>query len=240
MIFALALPVVVLAILGGVFGNEAEADVFRGVGAMSYYVPAYLALVAASVAIVNVPTHLAGSRERGVLRRLHASGVAAWSLVAAEMTVAVAIATVSALVLLATAALALDDFSAPVSPALVIAAFALGAIAFAAVGVLIGAVLSTARAAQGLGIMVWFVMLFLGGAGPPPEVLSTAMQGVGEATPLPYARPRDSRTGGSVSMPEWHGSFSPSSPPAPWRGRSSSSGGNDRSVCRAGAGKLAS
>ncbi len=62
-----------------------------------------------------------------------------------------------------------------------------GALAFAAFGVLLGAVLPTARAAQGLGVMLWFVMLFLGGAGPPPEVLSAAMRTVGDATPLPYA-----------------------------------------------------
>jgi ABC-2 type transport system permease protein len=186
LIFALALPVVILVILGGVFGNEAEADVFRGVGAMSYYGPAYLALVVASVTVVSVPTHLAGSRERGVLRRLHASGVPVWAVVAAEMAVSVAIATGSAVVLLVTAAL-FYDFSAPDAPWVVGGAFAASALAFAAFGVLLGAVLPTARSAQGLGIMLWFVMLFLGGAGPPPEVLSSGMRAVGEATPLPYA-----------------------------------------------------
>jgi ABC-2 type transport system permease protein len=32
--------------------------------------------------------------------------------------------------------------------------------------------------------MTWFVMLMLGGAGPPPEVLTGAMKTVGEATPM--------------------------------------------------------
>lgn len=186
LIFALALPVVILVILGGVFGNDAEADVFRGVGAMSYYVPAYLALVVASVAIVSVPTHLAGNRERGVLRRFQASGVSVRAVVAAEISVSVVIAAVSAIVLLL-AATVLYDFSAPVAPWLVVLAFGVGALAFAALGVVLGAVLPTARAAQGLGVMLWFVMLFLGGAGPPPEVLSSAMRRVGDATPLPYA-----------------------------------------------------
>ncbi len=186
LIFALALPAVILVILGGVFGNESESDVYRGVGAMSYYVPAYLALVVASVGIVSVPTQLAGNRERGVLRRLHASGVPTWTVVVAEIAVAVVIATASAVVLLVAAAL-LYDFSAPQSVGLVIAGFGLISVVFGALGVLLGAVLPTARAAQGLGIMVWFVMLFLGGAGPPPEVLSAAMRRVGDATPLPYA-----------------------------------------------------
>ena len=37
------------------------------------------------------------------------------------------------------------------------------------------------------GIMLWFVMFMLGGVGPPPEVLPSAMGAVGEATPLLHA-----------------------------------------------------
>ena len=58
---------------------------------------------------------------------------------------------------------------------------------FAAFGIFLGAVLPTARAAQAVGMLVWFVMLFLGGAGPPPEVLTDGMQTVAEVTPLWHA-----------------------------------------------------
>ena len=37
-----------------------------------------------------------------------------------------------------------------------------------------------------LAVLLWFVMLILGGAGPPPEVLSDTMRTVAEATPLPH------------------------------------------------------
>ncbi len=36
-------------------------------------------------------------------------------------------------------------------------------------------------------MLVWFVMLFLGGAGPPPEVLTTGMRAVSDFTPLWHA-----------------------------------------------------
>jgi ABC-2 type transport system permease protein len=35
--------------------------------------------------------------------------------------------------------------------------------------------------------MLWFLVLMVGGAGPPPEVLSGAMEVVGNFTPLRHA-----------------------------------------------------
>ncbi|MEX1133520.1 MAG: ABC transporter permease, partial [Acidimicrobiia bacterium] len=47
--------------------------------------------------------------------------------------------------------------------------------------------LPSSRSAQALGVLLWFVMLMVGGAGPPPEVLTGAMNTVGELTPLRHA-----------------------------------------------------
>jgi ABC-2 type transport system permease protein len=185
-LFALALPLVVLFVMGGVFGNESTPEVYRGVGAMNYYVPAYLALVTASVGLISLPTHLASNRERGVLKRYRASGIPAWTLVGAQVLVMLVIATVSALVLVAVAT-PVHDVVAPDSVLMVVAGFILVALAFAAIGVLLGAVLPSSRAAQALGVLLWFVLLILGGAGPPPEVLSGAMGTVGRFTVLRQA-----------------------------------------------------
>ena len=76
-LFAFVLPLVVLFVMGGVFGNAADPGLYRGVGAMNYYVPAYLALVASAVALISLPTHIAGNRELGVLKRYRASSMPA-------------------------------------------------------------------------------------------------------------------------------------------------------------------
>ncbi len=186
-VFSLALPLIILFVLGGVFGNEPSAPgeqvVYRGVGPMSYYVPAYLALVVASVCVISIPTHLAGNRERGVLKRFHASSIAAWEVAGAQIAVAFVLSIVSSVLLVLAATMAYD-FDAAAYPAGVVGVFALLVVGFAAFGIFLGAVLPTARAAQAVGMLVWFVMLFLGGAGPPPEVLTTGMQLVSEFTPL--------------------------------------------------------
>jgi ABC-2 type transport system permease protein len=189
-VFSLALPLIVLFVLGGVFGNEAtqpgEEIVYRGLGPMTYYVPAYVALVIASVCVISIPTHLAGNRERGVLKRYHASSVNVGAVAGAEVAVAFVLSAVSAILLVTAASLAYD-FDAPASLPLVLGVFVLLTLGFAAFGIFLGAVLPTARAAQAVGMLVWFVMLFLGGAGPPPEVLTSGMQTVSDITPLWHA-----------------------------------------------------
>ena len=185
-LFALALPLLVLFVMGGVFGNEVDAEFYRGIGAMDYYVPAYVALVTASVGLISLPVHIAGNRELGVLKRYHASSMPTWIVVGASVITMFVIALLSASLLVVVAKL-VHDIALPESSAGVATAFVISGLAFASLGVLLGAVLPNARAAQALGVLLWFVMLILGGAGPPPEVLSGAMDVVGQITPLRHA-----------------------------------------------------
>jgi ABC-2 type transport system permease protein len=150
---------------------------------MDYYVPAYFALVIMSVSVVSIPTHLAGNRERGVLRRFQASSVPPSAVVGAEFVVAIALSVMSAIVLTIAATL-IYDFQAPESYPGVVGSFLVLAVAFASFGILLGAIIPTARAAQAIGTLLWFVMLMLGGAGPPPEVMTGAMSVVRTITPL--------------------------------------------------------
>ena len=183
MVFTFALPLIFLFVMGGVFGNTPNPEVYRGVGAMNYYVPAYIGLVMAAIGLISLPVHLTGYRERGVLRRLRASSLSVWSVFGSQVIVSFIIAALGG-VLLTIVALFTYDVDLPQAPALVVAAFVVSVLSFAALGVFLGAVLPTVRAAQGLGLLLFFVMLILGGAGPPREVMTQTMQWVGDATPL--------------------------------------------------------
>jgi ABC-2 type transport system permease protein len=185
LVFALALPVVNIIVLGGVFGDQPDptGDVFRGVGGSTYYTPAYVALVAAGVGLISVPTQLAGYRERGVLRRMRASGLPVTAVVGAQLGVGLALAAVGSVVVVAFSFLT-NDPEPPDDIVGVLVAFLVGSVALILLGVALGALLPTARAAQGAGVLLWFVLLILGGAGPPPEVLPDSMGTVGLLTPL--------------------------------------------------------
>jgi ABC-2 type transport system permease protein len=183
-LFTLALPLVILYVLGGVFGSTPNPD-FRGVRPINYYLPAYVGLVIASIGLIGLPVHVAAYRERGVLRRFRASAVPASSVFGAQVFVALVAATLGALVLIVATVLAYD-IAAPEFPLGVAAAFLLGVLCFAAIGFLLGAVLPTPRAAQGVGVLLWFVMFMISGSGPPPGVLPDSMQTVADATPLKH------------------------------------------------------
>ena len=187
-IFTLALPIIFLFVMGGVFGNEAGTTdnggiIFRGVGPLDYYMPAYFGLVMMAIGTVALPVHLAAYRERGVLRRLRASSISVWSVLGSQLAVSFVIAVAGSILVLICGILAYSPHM-PQEVGFLILAFLLGLISFTAFGFFLGAVLPSTRAAQGLGLILFFIMMMLGGAGPPPEVLTGPMDIVGQITPL--------------------------------------------------------
>jgi ABC-2 type transport system permease protein len=180
-VFAFAFPLVVLLVLAGVFGEPDTA--LGGFSGIDYYVPGYLAVVIASVGLIGLPVHLASLRERGVLRRLRASSVSMTSVLAAQTAVHVAMAALGGAVLLATASL-VYDVHAPSSVAGAALGFAVGALSFVALGLLLGSLAPTARAAQAIGLVLFFPMWLLSGAGPPRGVMTEAMRQLSDVLPL--------------------------------------------------------
>lgn len=189
LVFTLGFPLIMLFVLAEVFGNStADRDevVYRGIGAIDYYVPAYVALVAAAIGFVSLPVHVASYREHGIFRRFHASGIPVLTVVAAEVVVALALTLIgSALVVVSTAAAYRNQEPKSVAP--VVALIFLVSLTFAAIGMLLGAILPNARAAQGAGAILFFVTMLLSGAGPPPEVMSGALHWISQALPLTHA-----------------------------------------------------
>jgi len=185
MFFTLVFPIIVLFVMGGVFGNTPDPEAWRGVGAMNFYTPAYIGLVIASIGLVGLPVHLSGYRERGVLRRLRASPIHVLSIFGSQILVSFVIAVVGAIIITAVA-MPVYDVAAPEDLALLVAAFVISVLTFASIGILLGSVLPTTRAAQGVGLVLFFIMFMISGGGPPPEVMNEPMQRLADLTPLKY------------------------------------------------------
>lgn len=180
LIFALALPALVVLILGGVFDPDDPA--FAGADPSDFYIAAYVGVVLAAVAFIMLPVHLASYRERGVLRRFDASHLPPWVLPAAWALVATVLCVTGIAVLLAVGHVA---YGIPgiEHPATTLAALAVAIPTYVSVGVCLGLLLPTARAAQAVGMAIFFPSFLLGGGGPPPDAMPTVMRTVSNLLP---------------------------------------------------------
>jgi ABC-2 type transport system permease protein len=186
LVFVLVLPVVVLYVLNGVFNTQRmDATVWDGLSAVNFYTSAYVALVAATAGVLSLPVHLASYREHGVLRRFQASAVRPVVLIGAHLAVTAIIATVGAVILAAISVVAYDA-ALPHHWLGVLGAFALVLGAFVSFGGVLGLLLPTARSAQAVGVLLFFVFMMLGGAGPPREVLPAALGRIADVVPVTH------------------------------------------------------
>lgn len=189
--FTFAFPVVLLFVLGEIFGGEKfslgdDGQLFGGLTAMGYYVPAYFAVVTMSVGVIMLPGRLTAYRSGGVLRRFRASLVPVPAVLGSQVLAGLVLAVIGALLVWLFAGLAYD-VRWPQNPLQLIVAFVVSAAAFSAIGTLIGAVVKSGRAAQGVGLMLFFVMLFISGASVPVAVMSDTMTRIADFLPLTYA-----------------------------------------------------
>jgi ABC-2 type transport system permease protein len=182
MIVSMLFPLLLMMLLVGAFGNDPDPDM-GGVGGVDFYVPVYAAATVAVLGFMGVPTQLAAYRERGVLRRFRAAGVLRGTVLRAQAIVMAVLALVGCAVMLGVG-FAVYDLSAPAAPAGVVAGFALGTLAFAGIGVLLGSVLPTSRAAQGLGLLCFFGLFFIAGGGPPPALMPDTIDAIGRYSPM--------------------------------------------------------
>jgi len=185
LIFAFVFPAVILVVLAGIFGSQPDPD-FGGVSPSDFYLAGYVAVVIAATALVALPVHVAGYRERGVLRRFRASSIPGWVVVLSQVAVGLAAGLIGAAVLLVVG-VTLYDAGVPESPLATLWVFALASCSLLALGFLIASVARSARAAQALGMILFFPMWLLSGAGPPPDVLTEGMRTISQALPLTYA-----------------------------------------------------
>ncbi|MBA3783044.1 MAG: ABC transporter permease, partial [Nocardioides sp.] len=62
-----------------------------------------------------------------------------------------------------------------------------GSVLFVSIGVLLGTLLPSARAAQAIGLLLFFPSFLLGVGGPPPAVMSPALRNIADWLPLAMA-----------------------------------------------------
>lgn len=183
LLFVFGLPVGLLLGFGAQPGaNRPSADLGGQSGAE------YIAAIGVGIAITilglqMLPSVLAAYRERGILRKLGVTPVSPGALLAAQVMLNVFSAVIVIATLIVVGGVA---FGTPMPErfpeflAVVILAMA----ALFAVGMFVAAVAPSGRAAQGIGMTLFFPSLFLGGVYIPREAMPSVLRHIGDYTPL--------------------------------------------------------
>lgn len=170
-IFSLLIPLFLLVAFGG---GISEGDIVL--------LPMAIAMAIGLVGLYLLPTTLATYRERGILRRLSVTPVRPGSLLTVQLLLQSAL-TVFAVGLLFTVGIGVLGARAPSLPGFLMA-FLLGTAAMFSVGLVIAALASNGRSANGFGVLLFFPLAYLGGFMQPVEHMPDTLAAIGGYTPM--------------------------------------------------------
>lgn len=182
--FTLVFPMMLLLFFGMIYGNE-KTDFFGGYGMVDIAVPSYTAMIIATSGIISITTILASYRERGILRRLHATPLRPQAILSAHVSV-IFVMTVLGMILLIIMGKLVYDLQFEGNLFSVAAAFTLSSLSFFSIGFLLAGLIPTARTAQAVAMVIFYPMIFLSGAAIPLEVLPENIRTVATFIPLKH------------------------------------------------------
>lgn len=186
LVFVIGFPALTVLVLGGVFGTDTNDSGFEYINPSHFYAAAYFGVVLASIGLIMLPARVASYREQGVLRRYDTAGFSRWVFPAVQYLCGLAFSLIGFASLLVTAQFGGDGIPPLEDVGATLAGLALGTLAFVSIGVALGMLYPTARAASGLGLALFFPMFLLAGGGPPPEALTDGMRNVADWLPLTH------------------------------------------------------
>ena len=185
-VFALLIPAVVL--LGTGLAIPGMRDTLTGgpldgLTMIQVYTPAVLTMALATPALSTLPVIVANYREHGVLRRLSTTPTRPGAVLAVQVAVNLAAIVVACLLAVV---LAVVVFAAPAPRQLLTTAVALlaGALAMFGLGMLIAARARTGNAAAGIGMLLYFPLLFLAGMWTPGPLMPDLARQFATYTPV--------------------------------------------------------
>ena len=199
----LAIAVIPVAVL--VFFSTTTVVSLPGGGTVDALLPGAIALAIIATGLVNLGIATAYERNYGVLKRLGGSPLGRTGLVAAKIAAVLSVVAIQVVALLVVAVGLLGWRPGPdVAPLLVVAAAALGAVTFAALGLLLAGTLR-AEAVLALANGLFLAALLVGGLLVPaaslPEPLATVAGAPAQCRARRAAARRARRRRGSDGEP---------------------------------------
>jgi ABC-2 type transport system permease protein len=182
--FTLVFPLMMLFLFGTIYGND-PSPYFNGYGTVDVSVPAYTAMIIGTTGIMSLSITMSAYREKGILRRLRATPLRPQVILVAQVVV-IFMMTVAGMLLLILAGKLFYNLRFDGNPISIALAFVLGSLSFFSLGFVLASVMPTARTAQVVGMVIFYPMLFLSGAGLPLEMLPDGVRKISDFLPLTH------------------------------------------------------
>lgn len=181
-IFALCLPLVMVVLLGIIYGNK---PAFEGAGysflEQSFGAISTIAICAGGV--MGLPLVISDYRQKKILKRYKVTPTSPILLLAVQVSI-YAIYSLLSLVLVYFVGCLFFGVHLPGSLAMFIASYLLVMLSTFSIGIMVGGVASNMKSASIVASILYFTMLIFSGATLPYEVMPTALQKIADILPL--------------------------------------------------------
>ena len=181
-IFAVILPLVVLVILGVIYGTKPAAE-----GAsytfLEQSIGALCTISICASGLMGLPLVVSEYRERKILKRFQVTPISPAKLLAVEFTIYVFYCAVS-LVTLLLASMLFWRVTIPGSLPAFLGSWLLTMVSTLSIGLMVGGIARNAKSASVIACLLYFPMLIFSGATLPLEVMPGAMQKIVSVFPL--------------------------------------------------------
>lgn len=181
-IFAVIMPLVVLVILGFIYGTKPAAE---GVG-YSFLEQSFGALCTISICaggLMGLPLVVSEYRERKILKRFKVTPISPVMILSVEFLIYVLYATVSMLTLIPIAKL---FWNVTIHGSWIgfMGSWLLTMVSTLSIGMMVGGIAKNSKSASVIACLLYFPMLIFSGATLPFEVMPEAMQKIVRAFPM--------------------------------------------------------
>jgi ABC-2 type transport system permease protein len=176
--WTLAFPVFMIVVFGLIWKDEA----WGGVPTIAYILPGVIVMAVMTTCIVSTATGVVEEREKGIFRRLSLTPLKRQTLIGGQIVNRYLIVLAQTIILIA---IGIAFFGATIDGNLLLfwAVLTLGAISFLALGFALAALIKNEKSAHPLSMIVFFIMMFLGGCVFPIEQMPQFLHPVCEALP---------------------------------------------------------
>jgi ABC-2 type transport system permease protein len=179
--FSFLFPIILLVLLGSVYGNE---DI-EGVRGSTYLLAGLIGYGVAATAFASLAITLVVRREAGLLKRVRGTPLSPLTYLAAVIGSMVTVIALQAAAQVLIGRFVLDA-AWPASPGSFVVVLMMGAAAFAALGLAVTTFVRTGEGSSAVVNAIYLPMAFISGAFFSPRELPRFLEVVSEALPLTY------------------------------------------------------